>query len=194
MIPFSPCYSQTDRALASLQVEEASLEGQSGHSLKIEGETLKREDVLCRLPILIERLIIALRGGYDIFSALKIVTHERSQDNLFLFFSVIITRAENGESFSDLLYLTASKTTISPLKATLLYLETSYRIGGDIISPLLEVADNAQASYQDLIEERIAGLPAKATIPLAMTFLGLIIIFLAPPLLQLSAILEKVEG
>jgi len=64
--------------------------------------------------------------------------------------------------------------------------------GGELVRPLRELSDATQMYYQESVEEEIARLPAKAVMPLVVTFAGLIICFLTIPLVQVGAMMEKV--
>jgi hypothetical protein len=60
--------------------------------------------------------------------------------------------------------------------------------------PLKELSDATQSFYQETIEEEIARLPVKATLPLLCTFAGLIIFFITSPLIQVITMTAGVSA
>ena len=72
----------------------------------------------------------------------------------------------------------------SALRHAFIHLAMAYREGGELIMPLRELSDSTQLYFQESVEEDIAKMPAKATLPLLLTFAGLIICFVTVPLVQ----------
>jgi hypothetical protein len=57
--------------------------------------------------------------------------------------------------------------------------------------PLRELSDATQLYYQETLEEEVAAMPVKATVPLVITFAGLIMIFVAMPLVQVMSMMKR---
>jgi hypothetical protein len=72
----------------------------------------------------------------------------------------------------------------SALRHAFIHLAVAYSEGGELVMPLRELSDSTQLYYQESIEEEIAKMPVKVTLPLLCTFAGLIIFFLTTPLVQ----------
>ena len=100
---------------------------------------------------------------------------------------------EAGLPFSDALEYVAEKIESSPLRHAFIHLGVAHKEGGEIVAPLRELSDSTQLYFQESIEEEIAKMPVKATAPLLCTFAGLLIFFLASPLVQIISFIAKAK-
>ena len=160
------------------------------------------------LPIVMERLVMAVQAGLDIIPALKAIggldgraatepalEEERScseeRDPVTQLLGVVCALTEAGLSFEQSLREVASAINSSPLRHAFIHLAIAQREGGELVMPLRELSDATQLYYQESVEEEIAKLPVKATIPLLCTFAGLIICFITSPLVQIIHMTAK---
>jgi type II secretory pathway component PulF len=150
------------------------------------------------LPIVVERIVMAINAGHDVYSAVKkVVTY--SDDYEIKFNSDPVTShlrnvcnlTDNGLSFDNALKLEILNINSPQLKHVFLYLSIAHIEGGSLSEPLIELADSMQTYYQDTIEHQIAKLPIKATIPLVITFGGMVICFLTIPVIRLLNFIAK---
>lgn len=144
------------------------------------------------LPIVMERLVMAVQAGLDVFAAMKaIVEIEKGNalngelDPLTKLIQRACQLTERGILFEDALKEVSREVDCPALRHSFLHLSVAHKEGGELIAPLKELSDSTQLYYQETIEEEIAGLPVKATAPLLVTFVGLIIFFITPPMMQI---------
>lgn len=141
------------------------------------------------LPIVMERLVMAVQGGSDIFTAVNVIvklSKEKGEtDPVTKLLEDVIKKTESGLSFEESLSNVAKSINVISIKHAFLHLAMAQKEGGELIGPMEELSDSTQAYYQEVVENEIASLPIKATLPLLCSFLGLILFFLAVPLTQL---------
>ncbi len=141
------------------------------------------------LPIVMERLVMAVQGGSDIFTAVNITVRlskeKGDMDPVTKALDEVIKKSEAGLSFEESLSNVAKAINLTCIKHAFLHLAMAQKEGGELIGPMEELSDSTQAYYQEVVEKEIAALPIKATLPLLCAFLGLILFFLAVPLTQL---------
>lgn len=157
------------------------------------------------LPIVMERIVMAVQAGLDIIPAIKAVVdleaHSARTDSLERVRSVlnpvsqllklVYQLTEAGLGFEQSLREVAAFVECSALRHAFVHLAVAQKEGGELVMPLRELSDATQLYYQESIEEEIARLPVKATLPLVCTFAGLIICFITAPLLQVMAMTSQ---
>lgn len=165
-------------------------------SSSLEFNELVEKEIEFYLPLTLERLIMLIRAGHDISSALvRIVAEEAGSPHkpnpVVLILSEIISLTENGVSLGKAINNVANSIDSYVVKHALIYILISHQEGGEVINPLSELSDSIQVQLQDRVEEEIAKMPIKATVPLLCTFAGLIICFLTGPLIKFMAIVAE---
>ena len=154
------------------------------------------------LPTAMERIVMAVEAGLDIIAAVgNIVRLEEDSerealrrglnhtpDPVVKLLRVVLQLAEAGLRVEKSLSEVAEVVDCSALKHAFVHLALAQKEGGELIMPLRELSDATQLYYQETVEEEIAGMPVKATIPLVLTFAGLIICVITPPLIQVMEI------
>ena len=171
-----------------------------GQYLKIKKENQNRL-IAQLIPLVMERLVMAVEAGLDIIPAIKSVIEidklaQKKQkkiaaDPIVQALSSVIEIAERGASFDDSLKLVAKKYNNHALTHAFVHLGIAFKEGGEVVGPLRELSDATQSYYQETIEEDLAKLPVKATAPLVVTFAGLILFFLSSPLVQIISFAAK---
>lgn len=156
-------------------------------------------DLVFFLPIVMERIVMAVQAGLDIVPAIKTATKFGGEgsdvDPVTSLLRRVTTLTESGMIFENALKDVASNVESSPLRHAFLHLAVAQKEGGVLIMPLRELSDSTQLFYQESIEEEIAEMPVKATLPLICTFAGLLLCFLVPPFLQvISILIENAPG
>jgi Flp pilus assembly protein TadB len=159
----------------------------AAHSFQVKSRNLLEEKAVDReLPIIAEKLLMAVRSGHDLVPALLLVGKlAGDEDAIAKKFSSFALRCEQGQRLESVLKDEASMTTSIPLKHICLHLGVAYREGGELSRPLEELSDATQNFIEERENEEIAKLPVKATAPLIVIFLGLIIMFITPPMMQI---------
>ncbi|MCB0317987.1 MAG: type II secretion system F family protein, partial [Bdellovibrionales bacterium] len=155
------------------------------------------------LPIAMERIVMAVQAGLDIIPALKRVSeidveliridnrNKLSLDPVAKFLNFIVKLTDSGLSFEEALNIVVKKVDNSALRHAFIHLGIAQREGGELVMPLKELSDSTQLYFQESIEEIVAKLPVKATMPLLCTFAGLILCFITAPLLQIIEVTSK---
>lgn len=152
------------------------------------------------LPLIMERIVMAVQSGLDIIPALRTVldisgfsdsSDERqaqNQDSVSKLFGITIQLCEAGVGFQESLEVVSSRVGSGPLRHAFVHLGLAQKEGGELIKPLRELSDSTQLYFQESVEEEIARMPVKATMPLLCTFAGLIICFLTVPIVQIVSL------
>ena len=173
--------------------------------IKRQSKITNKKQIEYYLPLVMERIIMAVDAGLDILPAVKtVVAIERKQRNFLQKQSIMISidpvsealskvseRAEKGQQFEEALQDVAKLYNVPSLHNAFLHLGVAQKEGGELIGPLRELSDATQSQYQDYVEEELAKLPVKATAPLVLTFAGLILFFLSSPLIQILSFATK---
>lgn len=154
---------------------------------------LRRKEMEFFLPIVMERLVMAVQSGLDIIPALKAIISldsssedsETRLDPVTSLLSCVVQLTEAGLGFERSLREVAEKVDCLSVRHACIHLAIAQKEGGELILPLRELSDATQLSYQESIEEEIAAMPIRATVPLLCTFAGLIIFFITSPLIQI---------
>jgi len=152
------------------------------------------------LPIVMERLVMAVQSGLDILAAIKVLVElerdgveageQHRLDPLTKLLELVLQLTESGLSFDQALEEVVRKMDCTPLRHAFIHLAVAYKEGGELVMPLTELSDTSQLYYQESVEEVIAKMPVKATFPLLCTFAGLILCFITPPLMQVLQVLS----
>ena len=155
------------------------------------------------LPVVMERLVMAVQSGLDILAALGAIIElersalggdERRFDPITRLFAVVHRLAERGLTFGQALEEVAAGVECGAVRHCFIHLAVAHEEGGELVMPLKELSDSTQLYYQESVDEQIAKLPVKATLPLLCTFSGLILFFLTSPLMQLMKLANTSIG
>ena len=144
------------------------------------------------LPLELEKLIIYIRAGHDVLSAIKnITTLEDFKENPVLsILNDIAVLLDNGLNFEEAVLNIQDKLQIHSVKHALSYLLIAHQEGGEIVAPITELSDSVQTQLYEKIEEDIARMPVKAALPVLCAFAGLLICFLIGPVLKFSSMVS----
>lgn len=161
----------------------------------------KKRSIEYYMPLVMERIVMASEAGLDIIPAIKTVVEiEKKQRKVNLYLSKeyvsealdeVIKYSENGYSFDDALKTVANAIAVPALTHGFIHLGIAQKEGGELTGPLTELSDATQAYYQESIEEDLAKLPVKATLPLVISFAGLMVLFLVSPIIQIISFASK---
>ena len=151
-----------------------------------------RREIEFFLPVVMERLVMAVEAGLDVIPALgAIVEQARSgeeEDPVTRLLGIVYHLTEQGCGLDQSLQVVTNIVDCGALRHAFVHLGLAHREGGELIAPLRELSDSTQLYYQETIEEEIAKLPVKATAPLVCTFAGLILFFITSPVVQVMKI------
>jgi hypothetical protein len=151
------------------------------------------------LPIVMERLVMAVQAGLDVVSAISAVRDIDSAsargvhrpDPVSRLLGIVYSMTDNGVPFEESLREISGNIPSRSVRHAFVHLALAHREGGELMMPLRELSDATQLYFQESVEEQIATLPVKATPPLLCTFAGLIICFITAPLVQVMEMTSK---
>lgn len=156
------------------------------------------------LPIVLERIVMAVSSGLDLIAAITVVLQlERGRvesglvaesDPVSKLLEQVIKLTESGLSFEESLDSVAGTVSNVSVRHAFVHIALAHKEGGELAAPLAELSDATQQFYQEKVEEEIAKLPAKATLPLLCIFAGVIICFIVFPFMRLSGVISSVSG
>lgn len=145
--------------------------------------------ILFHLPIGMERILMGVQAGLDVIPAIERAAKDSDgvplDDPVSHYLQTVLQQVESGKPVSVALNLVAKLTSCIPLKHSFVHLGIAHDQGGELSTPLRDLADSAQLAYELEVEEQIATLPVKATGPLVVAFIGLIIMFLTGPIVHI---------
>ncbi|RIL12647.1 MAG: hypothetical protein DCC75_00050 [Proteobacteria bacterium] len=152
------------------------------------------------LPIIMERLVMAVQAGLDIMPAIKTLLdleersaklERRKLDPVSRLLAIVYRLTNAGLTFEQALKDVSAGINCPSFKHAFIHLGLAQREGGELVMPLRELSDATQLYYQESIEEEIAKMPVKATGPLLLTFAGLIMFFITSPVIQIMNLMLK---
>ncbi len=154
------------------------------------------------LPVVMERLVMAVQAGLDILPSVHMVTQQEADrtgvllplDPVSRLLRIAYQMTESGLGFRRALDEVARLVESPPLRHAFIHMGLAQEQGGEVVTPLRELSDSTQLYYQESIEEEIAKLPVRATMPLLCTFTGLLIGFLTPPFIQIIDTLQRMTA
>ncbi len=156
------------------------------------------------LPVVMERIVMAVEAGFDIIPAIGAVLaldermseidSRRVKDPVILLLERVYRLSQAGVPFDKALDEYSSTSPCRALRHAFMHLGLAQQEGGEVMGPLRELSDSTQLYYQEAIELEIAAMPVKATMPLVLTFAGLVILFLSTPLVQISNITKSASS
>lgn len=161
-------------------------------------------DLEISLPMTLEKLLMCIESGLDIYPAIeKLVTYEnlrrQKEDHktpkleINIILENVVKMVQSGIALENAFENVAGRYNSPILKHAFIHLTLSHKEGGEIAKPLRELSDATNQYVKDAILEDIAKLPAKATIPMLLTFMGLLVCFLATPLISILLMIQKFQ-
>lgn len=170
-------------------------------AIKRRAHTAALREIDFYLPIVMERIVMAVEAGLDILPAMtriiEIAQAEASSDDkttcldpVSRLLCLAVSLVEAGLSFDEALTEVAQAVPSPAFKHAFVHLAVAHREGGELILPLRELSDATQLYFQESVEEEIAKMPVRATLPLLCTFAGLILFFVTAPLMQVLGLMS----
>jgi Flp pilus assembly protein TadB len=152
------------------------------------------------LPVVMERVAMAVQSGLDVHPALRLahrIATETSEtqgaaDPVSVLLDEACNLAEAGRTLKEALLEIGGRSPSSSIRHAFMHLALACEEGGELSLPLQELSDATQRRYQETVEEMIAKLPVKATAPLVCTFAGLLLTFITPPVLRVAGLSKKI--
>jgi Flp pilus assembly protein TadB len=167
-------------------------------------ESLKQErrqhDLEFFLPVVMERIVMAVQAGLDIIPALEAVYSLGEKEAVALSTELdpvtkllghVIEKNRSGQGLEEALAQVGKESQTTGVRHAFIHLSLAHREGGELMTPLRELSDATQLYYQETVEEIISKLPIKATLPLLCTFAGLIICFLTVPIIEVMTMTKQ---
>lgn len=149
------------------------------------------------LPMVMERLVMATQSGLDLLASIRALLDlekhqpETERDPVTRFLAQAYELSDAGLPFNEALKEVSKSVDSTSLKHAFLHLGHAHKEGAGVVGPLRELADSAQSQFQDKMEEVVAKLPVKATLPLAICFAGLLACMMTVPIITVIELATK---
>ena len=154
-----------------------------------------------KLPLTMEKLVMTVDAGLDIIAGIKVIVENAKYENniksnkdpIIGLLNVVLKLTESGIDFSSSLNYVAIACPVPAVKHCFAHLALAYKEGGELVVPLRELSDATQLNFQETVEEEIAKLPVKATMPLVVIFAGLLLFFITSPVIQIIDVTSNAQ-
>lgn len=147
------------------------------------------KEIEFNLPLVMERLVMAVTAGQDIVRAMgtivKLAREEDELDPITEMLEKVLEQTENGVRFEEALRTVVADKNIPALKHAFMYIGHAYKEGGSVARPLQELSDSTQVMFQNKINAEIKKLPFKGLGPVMLSYMGLLIILCTVPFVSL---------
>jgi pilus assembly protein TadC len=142
----------------------------------------RSEDIMFYLPLVVEQVAIGVSSSLDIGPCLQKVVSmadERDSHNVVTeYLRMVTTLARSGLSLETALNEVAKRSGHLELGQTFGAMAQVLKHGGEITKQLQEMADAVSSQRETKIEAKIKKLELEATGPVAMVFMGFLLILL----------------
>jgi Flp pilus assembly protein TadB len=142
----------------------------------------RNEEILYFLPLVIEQIAIGVSSSLDIGPCIQrvvLMADERDSHNVVTeLIKIVNNYVRSGASLDDAFGEVGQLSGNTELKHTFASLAQVARHGGEVTRQLQELADAVSAQRETQIEGRIKKLELVATGPVALVFMGFLIILL----------------
>ena len=142
----------------------------------------RNEDMLFFLPLVIEQIAIGVSSSLDIGPCVQrvvLMADERDSHNVVTeLFKIVNNYVRSGASLEDALGEVGELSGNTELRHTFASLAQVARHGGEVTRQLQELADAVASQRETKIEAKIKKLELAATGPVAMVFMGFLVILL----------------
>ena len=146
-------------------------------------------EVLFRLPLFLESLMLGVESGMAVLPALENVVSRRERvaknDPVAHIFAIAYRLASHGIPLESALEMVASNLHIRALRHVLLHLDISANAGGELLPSLRNLSDHAHLEWKLSVEQRVRRLENLVVFPVFACVIGLILLTAAVPLVPL---------
>jgi Flp pilus assembly protein TadB len=156
--------------------------------LKSRKTDLERE-VLFRIPIALESMVLLVESGLGILPALENIVKSRSQkdkeSNIVLYaLHLVYQLASRGLPFSQALEMVGNAMPHRVFRHVLLHLDLSGTEGGELVPALRSLGQHAHLEWKLGVESRVKRLENLVVFPVFISVMGLITLAAAVPLVS----------
>jgi Flp pilus assembly protein TadB len=160
-------------------------------SMVLDGKIKKRdEDIMYFLPLVIEQIAIGVSSSLDVGPCLSMVVKMADERNSHNPVTELIKHTQfyvkSGASLQEALIEVGEMSGHTELNHTFIALAQVAKHGGEITRQMQDLADAVSAQRETKVEERVRTLELKATGPVALVFIGFMIILIVSLGLQLK--------
>ncbi len=146
-------------------------------------------EVLFRLPLTLEALILAVDSGLSVFAAIeKLISSEEisnSANPVVRLFRVLYQQCASGAPIEHALQRLAESVPHSSLQHTLLHLDISMREGAELIPSLRNLSEYAHLEWRTSVEARVKKLENAVVFPVFLSVIGLMLLVAAVPIVPI---------
>lgn len=151
--------------------------------LRLKTKDQERE-ILFRLPLFLESLILLVESGLGVLPAVQRVVEssKRKNEPVGQVMRAVYELSSSGLPFAQSLELVASSIESNALRHVLLHLDVSSTEGGALIPSLRSLADHAGREWKLGVEARVKRLENIVVFPVFASVLGLMLLVVAVPI------------
>lgn len=156
--------------------------------LRFQAADLERE-IMFRLPLLLESLILLVDAGLGVLPALERITFQSAQSKeknpVAMYLGRVYQLAASGMPLAEALQVVADATGHRTLRHVLLHLDLSGTEGGELIPALKSLSDYVHTEWKLSVEQRVKRLENGVVFPVFVSVIGLLMLVSAVPLVPL---------
>jgi pilus assembly protein TadC len=160
-------------------------------------EVKKKNEILFRLPLFLESIILLVESGLGVMPAVNEVVNLESKhpkrNPVTKVMRVVYELSAGGVPFSQALEQVSKITDCKPLRHVLLHLDVSSSEGGALIPSLRSLSDYAHREWRLAVEARVKRLENLVVFPVFLSVIGLMILTIAVPIVPVVEFFGTIE-
>lgn len=153
----------------------------------------RNEDIQRELPLLLDLVNLGTSAGWDLGTSLDRVVEALGREfpnhPLFSEFRRAVWLTSSGYTWDEALTRIADKLDQDVVRRTTMALSQALRHGGERVTQLEAIAEDAQRVYYAELDKRLASLPVKSLLITMMLMIGYFIVLLAPTTIQVKNVM-----
>lgn len=155
-------------------------------------------EILFRLPLFLESLILVVESGLAVLPALEEVLKQKEllekSDPVSQLFRMVYQLSVQGLPLEQSLEIVASHLPVRTLRHVMLHLDISANIGGELVPSLRNLSDHSHNDWRLSVEQRVRRLENLVVFPVFTAVLGMIALTAAVPLVPLLNLEQTLQS
>ncbi len=151
---------------------------------------LRHEEIMYYLPLVIEQVAIGVSSSLDVGPCLQRIVSMADERDTHNVVTELVRHAhfyvKSGASLEDALLEVGKLSGHTELKHSFMALSQVAKHGGEITKQLQELAEAVSGQREASVEEKIKKLELEATVPVAIVFVGFVLIFISGFAIQIK--------
>lgn len=160
-------------------------------------ESRKENEILFRLPLFLESIILLVESGSGVMPAVNEVLNVKNKKNdknpVTKLIRIVYELSAGGVPFGRALEQVSGVVDSKPLRHVFLHLDVSNSEGGALIPSLRSLSDYAHREWRLSVETRVKRLENLVVLPVFVSVLGLMILTIAVPIVPVVDFFGTIE-